>query len=79
MDFESAPSLLLLVLAIEDKELLSFPEDKGFNGKILECIDKGLVNLGEGVRQSFYHQVEVKYKFPKTGICYRADLTPRPS
>ena len=32
--------------------------ERGFNAKIFECIDKALGSLGEGVKQSFYHQMK---------------------
>jgi len=44
---------------------LSFAEEKGFNAKILECIDKALRNLGEGVQPAFYHQIEKKHNLPR--------------
>jgi hypothetical protein len=31
---------------------------RGFNAKVFECIDKALGSLGEGVKQSFYHQMK---------------------
>jgi hypothetical protein len=32
--------------------------EREFNAKIFECIDKALGSLGEGVKQSFYHQMK---------------------
>ena len=36
---------------------MSEPE-RVFNGKIFQCIDQALGSLGEGVKQSFYHQMK---------------------
>ncbi|MDA4131047.1 MAG: hypothetical protein OK457_09775 [Thaumarchaeota archaeon] len=32
--------------------------ERGFNAKIFLCIDNALGSLGEGVKQSFYHQLK---------------------
>ena len=32
--------------------------ERGFNAKIFDCIDRALGSLGEGVKQSFYHQMK---------------------
>jgi hypothetical protein len=32
--------------------------ERAFNGKIFQCIDRALGSLGEGVKQSFYHQMK---------------------
>ena len=32
--------------------------ERSFNGKLFLCIDKALGSLGEGVKQSFYHQMK---------------------
>ncbi|MFI5421558.1 MAG: hypothetical protein ACHQ1H_11375, partial [Nitrososphaerales archaeon] len=40
---------------------MSFAEEKGFNGKILECLDGALDTLGEGVKPSLYYRIEKTY------------------
>lgn len=39
-------------------------QDKGFNAKIFECIDRGLGLLGAGVKESFYYRIEKEYHLP---------------
>ena len=36
-------------------------EDKGFNVQILQRIDRGVSNLGAGVREAFYYQIQERY------------------
>jgi len=50
---------------------LSFADEKGFNGKISECIEKALDSLGEGIKQSFYYQINEKYHLPKEQFASR--------
>jgi hypothetical protein len=44
---------------------LAFANDKGFNGKVSQCIEKALNTLGEGVKQSLYYQMERRYHLSK--------------
>jgi len=37
---------------------LSTGEERGFNARIFQCIDRALGSLGEGVKESFYHQMK---------------------
>ena len=55
----------------KNTQSLSFGEESGFNAKIFECIDKALDSLCEGVKPSFYHQIEEKYKLPKERFASR--------
>jgi hypothetical protein len=50
---------------------LASTEDKGFNGKIFQCIDKALDTFGEGVKLSFYYQIEKQYSVPKEKIPFK--------
>jgi hypothetical protein len=52
---------------------VAFAEDKGFNGKISQCIDKALDSLGEGVKQSLYYQIGKKYKLPIDQIAVKPE------
>ncbi len=52
---------------------VAFAEDKGFNGKISQCIDKALDSLGDGIRQSLYYQISKKYKLPMEQIVVKPD------
>jgi hypothetical protein len=51
---------------------VTFAHDKGFNGKIFQCIDTALGTLGEGVKVSLYFQVQEKYKIPKEELSSRS-------
>lgn len=44
---------------------MAFADDKGFNGKISQCIDRALDTFGEGVKESLYYQIEKQYNIPK--------------
>ncbi len=57
-------------MRLED-QIVSFADDKGFNGKISECIEKALDSLGEGVKQSFFHQIIEKYHLPREQFASR--------
>ncbi len=64
---------IILVITIALVGILSFSEDKGFNGKISQCIDKALDSLGEGVKQSFYYQIEERFQLPKDEFASRPE------
>jgi hypothetical protein len=44
---------------------VAFADDKGFNGKISQCIDRALDTFGEGVKESLYYQIKKQYNVPK--------------
>jgi len=44
---------------------VAFADDKGFNGKISQCIDKALDTFGEGVKESLYYQIKKQYNVPR--------------
>ena len=48
--------------------------EKGFNAKILECIERALDSLGEGVKQSFYFQVKEKFSLQNTNFVTNPEL-----
>jgi hypothetical protein len=47
---------------------LTRADDKGFNGKISQCLDKALDTLGQDVKIAFYYQIEEKYHVPRGQI-----------
>ena len=51
--------------------LVSFADDRGFNGEISRCIEKALDSLGEGVKQSFYFQIKREDYLPKEQFASR--------
>jgi hypothetical protein len=50
---------------------LSFPDEKGFNAKISQCIGRALDSLGEGIKQSLYYQIQQKYNLPREQITFK--------
>lgn len=50
---------------------MAFADDKGFNCKVSQCIEKALDSLGAGVRQSFYFQIIEKHDLPREQFAIR--------
>ena len=53
---------------------MAFAGDKGFNGKISQCIDRALDSLGEGVRQSLYYQIENKNHISRETVATKPEV-----
>ena len=51
---------------------MSFSIERGFNGKIFDCIDRALDTLGEGVKQSLYYQIENRFHIPRDEFASRS-------
>ena len=49
-------------------------DDKGFNGKISQCIDRALDTFGEGVKRSLYYQMETKYHLSRQVAAVKPEL-----
>ena len=50
---------------------MAFADDKGFNGKISQCIDRALDAFGEGVKESLYYQIKKQYDVPREQFASR--------
>ncbi len=49
-------------------------DDKGFNGKICQCIDRALDTFGEGVKRSLYYQMERKYHLSREILATKPEV-----